>query len=105
VGCVEEPERGQLVPQVLVEVDRCGGVPGVQPHAGVQAGGAGRKRGGVGVAAGDLVGQDQLETVRVGQALLPCWRQPLGQGVQQLAELKRAQDLLEVGADRVGQRR
>ena len=51
VRAVEEAQRDQFVPQVLVEADRGAGIPGVQPHAGVQAGGAGAQRGGVGVAS------------------------------------------------------
>src|SRR5262249_25495414 len=38
----------------------------------------------------------------VGQVLLSGQGQPFGQGVEQLAELERAQYLLEVRADRVG---
>jgi hypothetical protein len=63
-----DPSWGdQFVPQLLIEGDRGGGVPGVQAHAGVEAGGACAQRGGVGVAAGDLVGEDQFEEVGVGR--------------------------------------
>ena len=43
-----------------VEADLGGVVPVLQAHVGVQAGGAGSKRGRGGLAAGDLVGEDQL---------------------------------------------
>ena len=91
VRAVEEPQAGQLVPQLLVVADGGGVVPGVQPHAGVEPGGAGAQRGGLGLAAGDLVGQDELEEVGVGHVLLAGQGEPLGQGVEHLAELERPQ--------------
>jgi hypothetical protein len=69
VRAVEEAQRGEHVPQLLVEAHRH---RGVQPHAGVQAGGAGAQRGGVGVAAGDLVGEHEFGEARVRQVLLPA---------------------------------
>ena len=93
MGGVDEPQAAELVPQLLVEPDRGAGVPGVQAHGGVEAGGAGAQRGGVGVAAGHLVGEEELEEVGVGQLLLAGQGESLGQGVEQLAELERAQDL------------
>ena len=41
VGGLGEPEADQLVPELLVVADGGGGVPGVQAHVGVEAGGAG----------------------------------------------------------------
>jgi hypothetical protein len=38
---VEESQAGEFVPQLLVETDRCGGVPAFQAHALVEAGGTG----------------------------------------------------------------
>ncbi len=73
----------------MVVADGGGGVPGVQAHAGVEAGGAGAQARGLGLAAGDLVGQDQFEEVGVGHFLLPGEGEPVGQGVEHLAELER----------------
>jgi len=56
VGAVEEPQGDQLVPQLLVVADGGGGVPGLGAHGGVQAGVAGAKGDGAGLAAGDFVG-------------------------------------------------
>src|SRR5437764_9595781 len=64
VGAVEEPQGDQFVPQPLVVADGGGGVPGFGAHGGVQAGVLGAQRDGAGFAAGDLVGQDQLEEAR-----------------------------------------
>ncbi len=41
VGGFGEPQCDKLVPQLLVVADGGGGVPGVEPHVGVEAGGAG----------------------------------------------------------------
>ena len=56
VGGFGEPQADQFVPQLLVVADGGGGVPGVQPHVGVQAGGAGAAGGRAVLAAGDFVG-------------------------------------------------
>ncbi len=85
---VEKPQASQLVPQLVVVADGGGGVPGVQPHAWIEPGGAGPQRGGLGFAAGDLVGEDELEEVGVGHLLLPGQGEPVGQGGEHLAELE-----------------
>jgi hypothetical protein len=92
VGAVEEAQAGELGPVLLVVAHRRGGVPGVEAHARVQAGGPGAQRRGVGLAAGDLIGENELEEVGVRQMLLLGQDEPLGQGVGQLAELQGAQD-------------
>src|SRR6266704_4979674 len=104
VGAVEEPQGDELVPEPLVVADGGGGVPGFGAHGGVQAGVFGAQGDGPGFAAGDFVGQDQLEEVGVGQGLLAGQGEALGQGGGELAELEGAQGGGEVGADRVGQR-
>jgi len=104
VGAVEEPQGDQLVPQLLVVADAGAGVPGFGAHGGVQAGVFGAQRDGAGLAAGDLVGQDQLEEVGVGHVVLAGEGEALGQGRGELAELEGAQGGFEVGAERVGQR-
>src|SRR6185437_13353672 len=86
VGSVEEPERGELVPELAVVGYGGGVVPGVEPHAVVEPGGAGAYRGGFGFAAGVLVGQDELEEVGVGHFLLPGQDEAVREGVQHLAE-------------------
>ena len=47
----------------------------------------------------------QFEEVGVRQLLLAGQGEPFGQGIEQLAELERAQQRFEVGADRVAQHR
>jgi excisionase family DNA binding protein len=103
VGGLGEPEACQLVPQLLVVADGGGGVPGLQPHVRVQAGGAGAAGSRSVVAAGDFVGEQQLEEVVVRHVVLAGEGEPVGEGGQELAELEGAQVLFEVGADRVGQ--
>src|SRR6185437_3653968 len=102
VGAVEEPQAGQLVPELPVVGDGGGVVPGVEPHAVVEPGGAGAQRGGFGFAAGVLVGEDELEEVGVGHFLLPGQDEAVREGVQHLAELERAQRGAQVRAYRVG---
>ena len=91
VAGVQEPQRGELVPELLVVADGGGRVPGVQPHAGVEPGGPGPQGGGLGLAAGVFVGEDELEEVGVGHVLLAGQGEPVGQGVEHLAELERPQ--------------
>ena len=104
VGAVEEPQGDQLVPELLVVADGGGGVPGLGAHGGVQAGVAGAQRDGARFAAGDFVGQDQLQEAGVGHVVLAGQGEALGQGGGELAELEGAQGGFEVGAERVGQR-
>jgi len=101
VRAVEEPQADQLVPQLPVVADSGGLVPGIEPHGRVQPGGAGPQARGLGLAAGVLVGQDQLEEVRVGHLLLAGQGEPVGEGVEHLAELERPQGRAQVRADRV----
>ena len=86
-GVGDEPQGEQFVQDGLVVADGAVCVEVVQPHGRVQAGGAGAARRGGGVAAGDLVGQDQLQELGVGQVAGAGQGEPLGQGGQQLAEL------------------
>jgi hypothetical protein len=62
-----EAQGEQLVEDVVVVADGGGGVEVLQPHCRVQAGGAGAALRGGGFPAGDLVGQDELEELGVGQ--------------------------------------
>src|SRR5580693_3322590 len=105
MGAVEEPQGDELVPELLVVADGGGGVPGFGAHGGVQAGVLGAQGDGPGFAAGDFVGQDELEEVGVGHVLLAGQGEAFGQGGGELAEFESAQGGGEVGADRVGQRR
>ena len=66
VGVVDEPERDELVEDDAVVGDRRGVVPVVEAHGRVEAGGPGPEGGGVGVATGDLIGQDDLEELSMG---------------------------------------
>ena len=86
-----EPQAGQVREQGPVVGEVVGLVPGVQPHGRVQAGGAGAQHRRAGLAAGDLVGQEQLEERGVAHLALPGQREPLGQGVLEPAELERLQ--------------
>ena len=78
---VDEPQRAQLVEDLVVVVDLGGGVPVLQGHVGVEAGGAGPEAGGGGLSAGDFVGEDQFEELVVGQVALFGQGEPFGQGV------------------------
>jgi hypothetical protein len=76
-------------------------VPGIQPHARLEPGAPGPEGSGFGLAAADLVGEDELEEVGVGHLLLPGQGEPIGQGVEHLAELERPQRGAQVRADRI----
>lgn len=89
-GDLEHPQRGQLGPDLTIEADAPVGVEGLQAHARVQVGGAGPQLGAGGVAAGGLVGQHQGEELAVGQLVGLGQREPVGQGVDGLAELEPA---------------
>ena len=97
VGAVEEPQAGQLGPQRPVVADRGGLVPGVEAHAGIEPGGAGPAGSRAGVAAGGLVGQDELEERHVRQMPLAGQGEPLGQCVEHPAQLELAHHPLQVG--------
>ncbi len=60
-------------------------------HVGVEAGGAGPQAGRGGLAAGDFVGEDQLEELGVGQVAGLGQGEAFGQGVEAAAELDRPQ--------------
>jgi hypothetical protein len=57
---------------------------------------------GSGVAASDLVGEDDQQEVLVGHRLLAGEREAVGQRVEQAAELEPAQRRLELRCDDVG---
>ena len=61
VAGVDEAQGAQLVEDLVVVVDLGGGVPVLQCHVGVEAGGAGSEAGRGGLSAGDLIGEDELE--------------------------------------------
>jgi hypothetical protein len=97
---VEQPQRAQLVPGLPVEGGAAVAVEALQPHAGVELGGAGPQLGGGPVAPFDLVGQQQAEEVGVRQLLGAGQGEAFGQGVEQPAELDPAQQALELGIHR-----
>jgi hypothetical protein len=86
-GIVEESQRAQLVPELAVEPDTGVGGEGLQPHGGVELGGAGAQLGRGAVAAVDLVGEHELQELRVRELLGAGQREPFGQGVEAPAEL------------------
>jgi hypothetical protein len=86
-GVVDEPQRGQLGPQRLVVGDGGVGIPGLQGHGRVELGGFGAQRGGLAVAAVDLVGEEQFEELGVLELVLFGEGEPFGEGVDGLAEL------------------
>ena len=96
-----EPQAGQVREQGPVVGEVVELVPGVQAHGGVQAGGTGAQHRRAGLAAGDLVGQDQLQERGVAHLVLAGQGEPLGQGVGQPAELERLERSDQVGPDRV----
>ena len=75
------------MPEFAVEPDTGVGLEGLQPHGGVELGGAGAQLGGRAVAAVDLVGEHELQELGVREVLGAGEREPLGQGVQAAAEL------------------
>ena len=97
VAAFGEPQGDQLVPELLVVADGGGGVPGVEAHRGVQSGGGGAAGGGAVLAAGDFVGQEELEEVGVREFLLAGEGEPFGEGGGELAELEGAQVALRSG--------
>ena len=68
VAAVDEPQRAQLVPDGAVVGDLGGVVPAVEGHRRVEPGGAGPAVGGGRLAAGDFVGEDELEELGVAHA-------------------------------------
>lgn len=84
---------------VIAEVR--GVVPGFQAHRGVQVGPGGAQGRGAGVAAGELIGDQQLQERGVAHLLVPGQHEALGQGVLEPGELQVPQDPLQIGADRV----
>ena len=101
VACFGEPQGGQVGEQLTVVGQVVQLVPGVEPHAGVEPGRPGAQRRRAGLAAGDLVGQDQLQERGVGHLLLPGQDQPFGQGLGHLAELELLEGADQVRTDRV----
>ena len=71
-------------------------------HRGVEPGGAGSQVGGGGLAAGDFVGEDELEELGVSHAAGVGEGEAFGEGVEAAAELDPAQQRLELGSDRRG---
>ena len=106
VAGLDEAQRAQLVPDGAVVGDLGGVVPAVQGHGRVEPGGAGTPVGGGGLAAGDFVGEDELEELGVAHAAGVGEGEPFGEGVEAAAELHPAQQRLELGGDgRRGHRR
>ena len=100
VAAVDEPQRAQLVPDGVVVGDLGGVVPAVQGHGRVEAGGAGAAVGGGGLAAGDFVGEDELEELGVAHAAGLGEGEAFGEGVEAAAELDPAQQRPQLGGDR-----
>ena len=96
VAGVDEAQRAQLVEDLVVVVDLGGGVPVLQCHVGVESGGAGPQAGAGGLSAGDLVGEDELEELGVGQVALFGQGEPFGQGVEAAAQFDRPQQGLQL---------
>ena len=101
VAGLGEPQAGQVREQHPVIGEVVGFVPGVQTHRRVQAGGASAQHRRAGLAAGDLVVQEQFEERGVAHLAGPGQGESLGQGVLEASELQGPQRLHQVGADRV----
>jgi len=97
VSAVDEAQRAQLGPGLVVVGDGRGVVPVLQAHGGVQPRRAGPKGRRAGLAPGDFVGQDELEELGVAHAARSGQGQALRQGVEGAAELDPAQQRLELG--------
>jgi hypothetical protein len=57
---LDETQRNEFVPDGAVVADFGGVVPQLEAHGSVKSSGAGPQVGGGGLAAGDLVGEDEL---------------------------------------------
>jgi hypothetical protein len=57
---LDETQRDEFVPDGAVVGDFGGVVPQLEPHGSVESGSAGPQVRGCGLAAGDLVGEDEL---------------------------------------------
>ena len=105
VGGVEEAQGDQFVPQLLVVADLRRSRPSVSSRmAGSRP--AARARSEAELASRRVTSSARRSSRKSAWASC-CWRarcEPFGQGVEQLAQLERAQELLELAADRVGQR-
>ena len=101
--CASRKRRlSELVEQRAIEGDLGGRVPALELHLGLEVRALRAHRGGVALAAIDLVAEQQHEKVLMRHLLLAREREPLGQRVEQLAELQPAQRGLQVGVDHVG---
>ncbi|HEV2809654.1 MAG TPA: hypothetical protein VGV93_04550 [Acidimicrobiales bacterium] len=87
MGVVDEAQRPELGPGGLVVGDRGGRIPALHGHRRIEPGGPGPQRGRAGVAPGDLIGEDQLEELAVGEPVRLCQGEALGEGVEELAQL------------------
>ncbi|HET6919433.1 MAG TPA: hypothetical protein VFI46_08220 [Jiangellaceae bacterium] len=79
---------------MVVVGDLGGVVPTVQRHRRVESGGAGSSVGGGGFAAGDFVGEDELEELGVTEATGVGEGEAFGEGVEAAAEFYSTQQRL-----------
>src|SRR5439155_4136139 len=98
----EEAQRDQLVEERLVEGHLGGGIPGLELHGRIELGALGAERGGLAVAARDLVAQDQEQEVGGRDLLLAGEGDAFRQAVEQARELEAAQYGAQIGREGVG---
>jgi hypothetical protein len=80
-------------------VDLGGRVPSLDEHVGVESGLVGAPGGGARIASLDFIGQEREQDVFERHRLLFGERDPLGEGVGDLAEAEALESLLQVGRD------
>lgn len=98
VGVVDEPQAREHGPVVGVVGDVDVTAPRFQGHRRVELGGAAPQRRGLAVAAGDLVGEDELEELRMRQFRGAGEGEPLGERCEVLPSLTRRSYALSSGA-------
>src|SRR5271170_5578326 len=85
---LDEPQRDELVEQLLVEGDARGLVPALELHLGVEVRTLRAERGSEAISTRSFVLQHQEQQVLMRHLLLSRERQPLGQRVEHAAELE-----------------
>ena len=96
VMSLDEAEGDELIKKVLIEGDFGRGIPPFEAKVGIEVCLLGTKGGGLGVAAGDLVREDEQEEILVRHLLLASEGQALGESVEKFGKLESAEHCLEV---------
>jgi hypothetical protein len=99
---LEEAQGKELAEELSVEGDLGGLVPALDLLCGIELSFLRAERGGLAVAAGGLVLEDEQQEILVRRLLLSCEGESLGEDVEDARELEALKDGAEVGRDRLG---